>query len=291
MPSTCNKIRLGAVSYLNTKPLIYRLSERAPRAELVLDVPSRLADDLATGKLDVALIPSIEYFQDPSYTIVSDACIACRGPVLSVKLFSRVPIAKIGTLALDEGSRTSVALVRILLKQQFGLVPRLEPLPLGSSVGDSAADSVLVIGDRAMHSPGGPFAAVCDLGDEWRRWAGLPFVFAMWVARPGVELGDLAGLLSKVRDLGLANLDAIATAEAAPLGLSHPQCVAYLRDNLYFYLGPRERAGLERFRQLAQELDQAASGAGSMKAPTFADGGPGPCGRPPERKATKGASW
>ncbi len=296
MPSTPQKLRLGAVSYLNTKPLIYRLCELAPRAELVLDLPSRLADGLATGKLDVALIPSIEYFQDPSYSIVSDACIACRGPVLSVKLFSRVPLAQIGTLALDEGSRTSVALVRILLKQQFGLTPRLLPLPLGSSVREVAADAVLVIGDRAMHSPGGPFAAVWDLGDEWRRWADLPFVFAMWVARAGVELGDLADSLAQARDLGLANLDQIAATEAAPLGLSHPQCMTYLRDNLYFYLGPQERAGLERFRQLAEELDRNFGGARSAASQDFADGSPGPCGRPPvpkaaERNAMERASW
>lgn len=291
MPSNQRKIRLGAVSYLNTKPLIYRLSELAPQADLMLEVPSRLADHLATGKLDVALIPSIEYFQEPSYSIVSDACIACRGPVLSVKLLSRVPIENIGTLALDEGSRTSVALVRILLKQRFGLAPRLEPLPIGSSVRDSAADAVLVIGDRAMHSPGGPFAAVWDLGDEWCRWAGLPFVFAMWVARPGVELGDLAASLARARDLGLANLNAIAAAEAAPLGLSHPQCVSYLRDSLYFDLGPRERAGLERFRQLAQDLDQDTSGARSAALPDIAKSSPGPCGRPPVRKTTEGAAW
>src|SRR5487761_52008 len=216
MPTPHPKIRLGAVSYLNTKPLIYRLSELAPRAELVLDLPSRLADGLAPSGLDVALIPSIEYFRDPGYAIVSDACIACRGPVMSVKLFSRVPLDEIRTLALDEGSRTSVALVRILLKERFALEPRLEPLPIGSSVSDSAADAVLVIGDRAMHSPGGPFAAVWDLGDQWVQWAGLPFVFAMWVARPGVELGGLAELLSQARDLGLAHLDVLAETEAAP---------------------------------------------------------------------------
>src|SRR5262245_53693445 len=108
------KLRVGAVNYLNTKPLVYRLERFAPQAEIVLDLPSRLADDLAAGRLDVALIPSIEYFQSPGYSIVSDACIACRGPVLSVKLFSRVPPAEIRSLALDEGSRTSATLVRIL---------------------------------------------------------------------------------------------------------------------------------------------------------------------------------
>src|SRR2546423_269936 len=105
------EIRIGAVSYLNTKPLVYRLAERLPQAEIVYNLPSRLADRLASGQLDVALIPSVEFFQNANYSIVSDACIGCRGPVWSVKLFSRVPAAEIRTLALDEGSRTSVALV------------------------------------------------------------------------------------------------------------------------------------------------------------------------------------
>ncbi|MGH7136177.1 MAG: menaquinone biosynthetic enzyme MqnA/MqnD family protein, partial [Pirellulales bacterium] len=228
------KLRLGAVRYLNTKPLIFGLRELLPQAELLLDLPSRLADGLAEGTLDVALVPSIEYLRDPSYTIVSDACIACRGPVLSVKLFSRTPIEQIRALALDEGSRTSVALVRILLKERFDLEPRLLPLEIGAAVADVAADAVLVIGDRAMHSPGGgSFAEVWDLGDEWVRWTGLPFVFAMWVARAGFDARELAEALSAARDLGLANLETIAAAEGAPLGLSRPQCVSYLRDNLY----------------------------------------------------------
>ena len=104
------KIRVGAVNYLNTKPLIEGFASLAPQAELVLDLPSRLADGLAGGRLDVALIPSIESFQNPDYVIISDACIACRGPVLSVKLFSRGLSRSIRTLALDEGSRTGAAL-------------------------------------------------------------------------------------------------------------------------------------------------------------------------------------
>src|SRR5262245_4334292 len=163
-------IRVGAVNYLNTKPLIYQLDRLAPQAELILDLPSRLADGLAAGRYEVALIPSIEFFQDPNYTIVSDACIGCRGPVLSVKLFSRTPIEQIRTLALDEGSRTSIALVRILLRERFGLEPKLEKLPIGASLPDTTADAVLLIGDRAIHSPVGRFAEVWDLGDEWRRW-------------------------------------------------------------------------------------------------------------------------
>src|SRR5438105_6929375 len=103
-------IRIGAVNYLNTKPLIHDLEELAPEAELILEVPSRLADDLAAGRLDVALIPVIEYFRGDGYRIVPNIAIASDGPVLSVTLFSRVPWSAVRRVALDEGSRTSAAL-------------------------------------------------------------------------------------------------------------------------------------------------------------------------------------
>ncbi len=101
-------VRIGAVTYLNSKPLIEGLSELLPEAELSLDYPSRLAEDLAAGFLDVALVPSIEVFRHADYEIISDACVATHGPVMSVKLYSRVPLGEIQSLALDAGSRTSV---------------------------------------------------------------------------------------------------------------------------------------------------------------------------------------
>jgi chorismate dehydratase len=254
------QIQVGAVEYLNTAPLIYNFREFAPEADLMLDVPSRLADRLAEGRLDVALIPSIEFFQNPGYSIVSDACIGCRGPVMSVKLFSRKTAAEIRRLALDEGSRTSAALVRILLKERFGLSPELEPLPIGASLEDTSADAVLLIGDRAINSPPGRFAEVWDLGDEWWRWAKLPFVFAMWVARPGFEPGTLERAFRRSRDAGIAHLEEIAKREAAGKGLTVPQCLAYLRDNLYFYLGPRERRGLALFYERTVEMGLAPAG-------------------------------
>src|SRR6185437_3609814 len=110
-------IRVGAVNYLNTRPLICDLEALAPQAELLLDVPSRLADLLAAGDLDVALIPVIEYFRAGTYSVVPGLSIASNGPVLSVTLFSRVPWAGIRRVALDEGSRTSAALTQILLRK------------------------------------------------------------------------------------------------------------------------------------------------------------------------------
>ncbi len=255
-----NRMKVGAVSYLNTRPLVYGLQDLAPQIELRMDVPSRLADDLAAARLDVGLIPSIEYFHDPTYRIVSDACIGCRGPVLSVKLFFRVEPRRVKTLALDEGSRTSAALAQILLKSRYGIVPHLEALALGASHDECTADAVLLIGDRAIHSPVGQFVAVWDLGDEWVRWSGLPFVFAMWVARSNVDTTVLEPLLARSRDAGVSNLANIASQEAAQLGLTEPECLDYLRDNLHFTLGPQERLGLERFYRLASELHLAPQG-------------------------------
>lgn len=260
MKAVAPKIRIGAVNYLNTKPLVFGLREQAAQAELFFDLPSRLADGLAARRYDVAMIPSIEFFQDPGYTIVSDACIACRGPVLSVKLFSRVRPERIRTLALDEGSRTSATLVRILLRERYGLAPELTPLPIGDSLAQAATDAVLLIGDRAIHSPAERFESVWDLGDEWQRFTGLPFVFAMWTARANCDLQGVGEALAAARDLGVANLAEIAEQEAAPLGLTRPECLSYLRDNLHFYLGEREMQGLAMFYRLAVTLGLAPEG-------------------------------
>jgi chorismate dehydratase len=265
-------MRIGAVSYLNTKPLVYRLAELAPQHELVFDVPSRLADELASGRLDVALIPSIEYFQWPDYCIVSNACIGCRGPVRSVKLLSRVPLKEIRTLALDEGSRTSVTLVRILLAERFQIEPKLLPFPLDAAPESIAADALLMIGDRAIHPPTDGFVAQWDLGDAWCRWSELPFVFAMWVARQGSGVRsqesaiELGAILSNARDLGVANLEEIAAREHSAVGLSREDCLVYLRDHLHFFFGPREQAGLQLFFEHASQLGLATTTSQERKS-------------------------
>ena len=252
--------RVGAVNYLNSKPLIEGLEQAAPEIELILDYPSRLADRLARGALDVALIPSIECLLDPGYEIVSDACVATRGPVLSVKLYSRVPIRAIRRVALDEGSRTSAALVRILLAERYRLFPLWESLPLGQSTSGTTADAVLLIGDRAMHLPPEKFAHVWDLGEEWLNWTGLPFVFAMWATRTGTQLAGVEQALSRARDLGVRNLLEIAAREAPLLNISTQMAVTYLTENLYYRLGPAERRGLQRYHELAVKQGLAPGG-------------------------------
>ena len=247
------RINVGAVAYLNARPLTLCLDEFVPAERIVVDIPSRLADGLAAGNLDVALIPSIEYFRNPDFNIVSDACIGCDGPVESVKLFSRVPLEEIQSLALDEGSRTSAAMARILLKERFGVEPTATSLPIGSPLEGIQTDAVMLIGDRAMQTAGARFKYVLDLGEAWCGWTGLPFVFALWVARSGVDMDGLPALFAAARDAGTARIDEIARQEAPRLNITEDRCRSYLRYNLRFRVGPREQRGLEKFRQLAAQ--------------------------------------
>ena len=253
-------LRIGAVNYLNTKPLIYELEQLAPEAELVLDYPSRLADDLELGRLDVALIPIIEYFRAGTYRLVPNISIASHGPVLSVTLFSRTPWSKIRRVALDEGSRTSAALAQILLRKRYQVQPEIRPLPLDQPAENIDADAVLLIGDRAMRACLPGFAHAFDLGQEWHDWTGLPFVYAAWAVRDGVDLGPVADALAEAKRRGLENIGPIAAHEAKQLGLDAGFCRRYLANIIRFDLGPRELAGLQRYYQLVCELGLARPG-------------------------------
>ena len=257
-------LRVGAVSYLNAKPLYYRLGLHAPDVRLSLDYPSVLADRLARRDLDVALIPSIEYLRgaDRGYEILPGFAIAAHGPVRSVKLFSRVPLDRIRRLALDEGSRTSQALCRVWLASVHGVEPaQIETLPIGVPPEESTADAVMLIGDRAMRDLSGSFVSTVDLSEAWNLMTGLPFVFALWVARAGVELGDLPERLAESRADGLAHADELAAEHGPRLGLSPAACVDYLTRVLSYDLGAPEIAGLRRFAREAAALGLAPRGA------------------------------
>ncbi len=253
-------IRIGAVNYLNTKPLICDLEHLAPQAELILEVPSRLADLLAEERLDVALIPVIEYFRAGRYSIVPNIAIASRGPVLSVTLFSRVPWSSIRRVALDAGSRTSAALTRVLLGHRYGVSAEMVSLPMDREAEGADADAVLLIGDRAMRACLPGFQYAFDLGQEWFEWTGLPFVYAVWAVREGVDLCGVDEALREAKERGLDRAGPIAYAEAPRLGLDAGFCRRYLSNILHFDLGPREQAGLHHYYMLACELGLARRG-------------------------------
>ncbi len=252
-PQPTTDLRIGAVSYLNSRPLVQTLAQLVPESRITLDFPSRLADQLAQGSLDVALIPSVEYFRRPGYEIVSDACVAARGPVMSVKLYCRVHPGQIRRLALDEGSRTSAALTRVILAEHFGVFPQTEPLSMNHCTADTSADAVLLIGDRAMHSPPESFVQVIDLGEFWYEWTGLPFVFAMWVARQDVCTAGIDEHLARARDMGVKLIPSIAEKEAPRLGLSTSVACRYLTHNLHYHLTSAEKNGLRLFCDLATQ--------------------------------------
>jgi chorismate dehydratase len=256
-------LRVGAVTYLNAKPLYYRLETFAPGVSLTMDYPSVLADRLAAGSLDVALIPSVEYLRGTTrgYEILSGFAIAARGPVRSVKLFSRVPLGRIRRLALDEGSRTSQALTRVWLDRKHGVRPTvLERLPMGVSALESTADAVLVIGDRAMKVPHEPFLEVVDLAEAWNDLTGLPFVFALWVTRADADLRSLPEALDQSRAEGLRHAADLARENGPRLGLSFETCYDYLTRVLSYDLGEREIAGLRLFAREAAALGLAPEG-------------------------------
>ena len=191
-----SRVKVGAVSYLNTKPLIYPLLDDpqfpgSEAIELSLAVPSRLAAKLRDGALDVGLIPIIEYFRaDSGYRIIRHISISSRGPVLSIQLLSRVPIPAIRRVALDTSSRSSRALVEIVLAEKYHLHPEFHSCSPTIDPQSADADAVLLIGDAALRRLGTTDYAL-DLGAEWSSLTGLPFVYACWVARGGIELKNV----------------------------------------------------------------------------------------------------
>ncbi|MGL6076144.1 MAG: menaquinone biosynthetic enzyme MqnA/MqnD family protein [Fimbriiglobus sp.] len=256
-----DRVRVGAVNYLNTKPLIERLTSFGSAIDLSLDLPSRLADQMKVGELDVGLIPVIEFFRSETYSFIPGISIASRGPVLSVTLFSRVPWREIRTLALDVGSRTSATLARLLLAYRHGVEPQLEPLPMDVPADDVTTDAVLLIGDRAMHACLPGFRYAYDLGEEWTNWTGLPMVFALWAVRDGVQLDpDTLNAFHQAKAHGLSHAGELAAREAQIMNLDAGYCRRYFTNIIHYDLGERELAGLRRYYHLAVELGLAPAG-------------------------------
>ncbi len=243
-------VRLGAVSYLNAAPPIHGL-ERDPGFRLLREVPSRVARSLHSGEVDLGLIPSIEYAFG-QYAIVPGIGIGSRGKVRSVLLFHRGPLERVRRVALDTSSRTSATLVRILLRERLGR--SLEYVPMAPDLVDmlAVADAALVIGDPALDHEGD--APCLDLGEEWTRLTGLPFVYAFWAGRPGAVDAGRVGRLQSALAAGRGAFAEIALRQARGDAPRAAKYEAYLRENIVYRLGAEELEGLREFYRRAHAL-------------------------------------
>ncbi len=246
------KLRVGIVNFLNSKPLAWGFL-KGHHADLFAPSyhpPAQVARMLSQGNLDVGLIPSIEVQRIPRLRVLPDLCVAARHEVRSVLLVSRCAPEEIRKVALDQNSRTSVTLLRILLRERWGLDPeyiheRPDPERMLAE-----ADAALVIGDPALRVDRDRYHIV-DLAAEWHTLTGLPFVFAVWAVRPDVELPDLPFYFKSSLRYGLSSLDTLVRESAAELGLDSDEVRAYLTDNLSFFLRREEIDGLEEFYRRA----------------------------------------
>ncbi|MEO7313342.1 MAG: menaquinone biosynthesis protein [Chitinophagaceae bacterium] len=238
------KIRVGAVSYLNTKPLLYGVSRNEAlmrQIELTEDYPSKVAQQLIDGSIDVGLVPVAIIPKLPQHFIISDYCIGTTGEVASVCLFSDVPLEAITHVLLDYQSRTSVALTKVLLKNYWKISPVLEDTKADfrSRIRDTTAG--LVIGDRAFEQRL-QSKYVYDLGLAWKAYTGLPFVFAAWIANKPLP-PDFVNAFNAANAEGLQSLDKVMTPLTSPYYDLHK----YYTENISYHLDEKKRAGLDRF--------------------------------------------
>lgn len=248
-------VSLGAVSYLNARPLTWALDRSPDRWRIRYDIPAVCSRLLHEGHVNLGLVPSIDYLQSPDYRFVPGIGIGSRGPIASVALFTRKPVADVTRIALDTSSRTSVALVRVLCHHRFQISP--EFVAHGPDLDEMTrrADAALLIGDpalEALHESLG--LEKIDLGVEWTAMTGLPFVYAAWTGRTGAVGPADVDLLQQAQDEGVRSSDAIAVE----YGHGDPALTrlagAYLRDNVKYGLGPDEARGLQLFLDYAADL-------------------------------------
>jgi len=248
-------VRAGTVDYLNARPLVHGIECGMGRGaiELSYDVPSVLADRMLRGELDLALLPVVELARMPDLEIATGLAIATSGAARSVLLVSRRPPASIASIALDPESRTSNVLARVILERVWGARPEIVEAGADIAQALAAADAAVRIGDKALFEPLPAGVRAHDLGEEWTRATGLPFVFAAWAARPGVIDADLYRLLGDSRRDGVRSIDAIAR-EYSWRGRRDPTVAReYLSRNIRYDLGPSEIRGMELFFRVARD--------------------------------------
>lgn len=262
---TNDKPNIAASSYLNAAPLCYSFvyGTQKDRCTFLSDeAPVRCAELLARGEADAALIPVIEYQRIPNLEVIAGACVASKGKVRSVLLASRVPIAQVRSVALDTTSRTSAALIQIILGRFYNIAASYQASPPMLADMLESNDAALMIGDPAMLIEGSGLH-VYDLAEEWRRHTGLAFVFAFWAVRGDWTArggSEQAVDFADAKREGVAHAGELATIYAARLGLSRDDLFRYLTESISYDLDEENLQGLDLYYQLASEcglIDQA----------------------------------
>ncbi len=242
-------IRVSVIDFVNAWPLTWGFLRGAVEGvDRITDIPAACAERLRRGEVDAGLVPSLEAARIPGIRIVRGLGIAARENVRSVLLASRGPIESIRSVALDTSSRSSAAMVRILLADLYGLSPEYHPA--APDLGEMLAhhDAALLIGDPALTADLAGLT-VLDLADGWRRLTGLPFVFAVWAVRPGVPPEPFVWS----RDFGRRKIDQVVQMAAARTGLPESRLSSYLNTALHHDLGPQDEEGLAEFFRRAAE--------------------------------------
>ena len=251
-------IRIGAVGYLNARPLTWALDRSPERWDVRYDLPAVCAELLHRGDTDLGLIPSIEYLQSPDYCFVPGVGIGSRGPIASVALYTRVPVNDIRTIALDTSSRTSVSLIRVLCHHRFKISPQFVPHGPDLAAMTRAHDAGLLIGDPAFDVDHVSLGLTkIDLGAEWTAMTGLPFIYATWTGRRGTLTAEDVRALQDAQAEGVASRLAIAAEYGRGDTARTERAAVYLRDNVKYGMGADEAAGLQMFLDYAADLGLA----------------------------------
>jgi chorismate dehydratase len=240
------KIKVGIVNYLNTRPLLHGI-QQAPvmqQMELVPDYPSNIARLLVEGTIDMGLVPVAVIPHLPQHFIVTDYCIGSNGPVASVCLFSEVPVQEIQEVLLDYQSRTSVALAKILLRDYWKITPRLTDTKADYRSFIKGTTAGVVIGDRALEQrPISPY--LYDLGEAWKDHTGLPFVFAAWVSNKPLP-ADFVAAFNEANKQGVEQINRVVADNPYTVYDLHK----YYTQNISYVLDAQKRKGLDTFLSL-----------------------------------------
>jgi len=261
------RLRISAISYLNTAPLMWDFehAEAGASFDISYTLPSQCAASLREGSADIGIIPAAAYAGIPDLAILPGVAIASQRAVRSILLVSKVPLEEIRTVALDTSSLTSVALTKVLFEKWWGGGRTFTPMAPDIEQMLKTHDAGLVIGDPALKINRSRYLTY-DLAEEWIRLTGKPFVFAFWAVRQEALRNaprdlDLATVFQESRDHGLlpSNLDSIAREWGPRLGLSRENIKSYLTENIHYFLDPPCLDGMQLFYQYAQECGALSS--------------------------------